>query len=374
MTPTRPKRLGVAIVVALLVCACDPGPVPFDPDMPIDAAARRAVIAGVLTRLRTNYVNPARVSLIVRGIETRERRGVYDSLTSARAFAESLTAHLQLLSKDRHLRVQFSSPALPRSPWRRDAAREPVDSARARGRRANFGFATSERLGGNVAYLEIRSFAFDPVLAEETVAKEMTRVADADALIIDVRRNGGGSPRLAALVSSYLFGPDSVHLSTLRWRRGGRVERMYTRNAVSGKRFGPDKPIFIVTARRTFSAAEAFAYGLKVRNRAQVVGDTTGGGAYVGGLHRVTDHFGVWVSAGRPESPVTGTNWERVGIPPDIYAPAAHAVRTAHREALLTLLAREEDPERYAELVRIAEDLRDPEELVVRGGGGTPSP
>jgi hypothetical protein len=354
--PPRPNP-GVAFGILLAAFACAPEPTPFNPDLPIDATTRHAVITGVLTRLRNNYVNPARVRVIVRGVRARERRGDYDSITSAREFAESLTAHLQLLSRDRHLRVQFSSSSLPASPWRRDAAREPPDSARARGRRANFGFAANERLRGNIGYLEIRSFAFDPGMAEETVAKELTRLADADALIIDLRKNGGGSPRLAALVSSYFFGPDSVHLSTLRWRGRSRTERMYTRGEVRGKRFGADKPLFIVTARRTFSAAESFAYGLQTAGRAVVVGDTTGGGAYVGGLHRVTDHFGVWVSAGKPESPVTGTNWERVGIRPDIPVPAWEALQTAHIEAVNTLLARATDEKRRGELEELLAEL-----------------
>jgi C-terminal processing protease CtpA/Prc len=277
-----------------------------------------------------------------RVIRSRRRRGHYAGLTTARALADSLTAHLQAVSRDRHLQVRYSHDPLPPFPWRRGSDTDPADSARAHGRRVRFGVGRPERLAGNVGYLEIRSFAFEPEWAEETVAQAMSDLDETDALIIDLRRNGGGSPRLAAFVASYFMGPDSVHLATLYWR-GPRTERVYTRSEVPGRRYGATRPLFVLTGRGTFSAAEGFAYNLQALGRAVIVGDTTGGGAHAGGLHRVTDHFGVWVPAARPVNPITGTNWERTGVRPDLVVPADSARHHAHRAALAQLRERATD-------------------------------
>lgn len=318
-------------------------------DSTVDAAERRAVIDGVLARLRSSYVWSDGARAMDRAIRARMRRGAYDSLTSARVFAESLTAHLRAAGRDNHVRVEYRAAPLPRHPWRRGAGADVDDSARARGRRTRFGIGRPRRLSGNVAYLEIRSFGFPAAWVEPMVTDVMRSVADADALIIDLRRNGGGSPRLTAFVSSYVIGSDSVHLATLYWRRG-RVEELWATPDVPGVRYGLERPVYVLTSRETFSAAEGFAYNLQARGRVVVVGDTTGGGAHAGGLHRVADHFGVWVPAARPVNPVTGTNWERVGVRPDIAVTPDAALRMAHLVALGTLLAGSSDSGQRADL------------------------
>lgn len=346
-------QLAVLLLAAGAAAACGPvrGPAAGSPDADLDAATRRAVIEGVAARIEASYVFRDRAAVIARAIRARARRGDYDGVTSAQALADSLTAHLQAAGRDRHLRVRYSHDILPAQPWRRSATTGGEDSLRARGRRANFGFGRPRRLLGDIAYVEIYDFGFEPQWAEATVADIMNDVKDAPALILDLRRNGGGSPRLAAFVTSYLVGPDSIHLSTLYWR-GNRVERVYTRTSVPGRRYGPDRPVYVLTSRATFSAAEGFAYSLQALGRAVIVGDTTGGGAHAGGLHRVTDHFGVWVPGARAVNPITKRNWERVGVRPDVPVSEREALAAAHALALRQLLEREPDAERRRRLER----------------------
>jgi len=263
--------------------------------MTVDAATRRQVIDGVLARLTEAYVFPDTAVAMERAIRDRVRRGEYERITSAQALADSLTAHLQTVTQDRHLRVRYSDEPLPRLDAQPGPTPEMEARARAFGRQVNFGFERVERLPGNVGYLEVRSFGFEPAWIEDVAAAAFTFLANTDALIIDVRRNGGGTPGMVAFVSSYLFGADSVHLNSLYWRPGNRTEHFYTRTRVPGVRYGPDRPVYVLTSRRTFSGAEEFAYNLQTRQRAVIVGDTTGGGAHPGGMQRVTDHFGVWV-------------------------------------------------------------------------------
>jgi C-terminal processing protease CtpA/Prc len=225
------------------------------------------------------------------------------------------------------------------------------------GKQVNFGFERVERLAGNVGYLEIRSFGFDPADIADVAAAAFTFLGRTDALIIDVRRNGGGSPFMVAHVASYLFGPQPVLLNSLYWRPRNRTDDFYTMRDLPGTRYGPDKPVYVLTSRNTFSGAEEFAYDLQTRKRAVIVGDTTGGGAHPGGMQRVTEHFGVFVPTGRAINPITKTDWERVGVRPDIAVASDQALRTAHLTALRGLRSKATDPERQRALDQAIADV-----------------
>ena len=328
------------ICTTLFTIACSrlPAQDRDQPDRTIDAAERHAVIDGVLDKLKQSYVFPDTAIVMERAIRARQRRGEYDRITSGRELAESLTSHLQAVSRDRHLRVRHSATILPVASDH-DAAPSPQDRAEARafGQRVNFGFERVERLAGNVGYLELRSFGFDVEDMKDVAAAAFTFLGNTDAVIIDVRRNGGGSPFMVAQVSSYLFGPDTVHLNSLYWRPGNRTDDFYTHRQIPGTRYGPDKPVYVLTSRNTFSGAEEFCYTLQTRKRATIVGDTTGGGAHPGGMQHVTDHFAVWVPTGRAINPITKTNWERVGVRPDVAVPSDQALKMAHLAALRTI-------------------------------------
>ena len=328
------------------------------PDGTVDAVMRRTVIDGILDRLKQAYVFPDTAAAMERAIRARQQRGEYDRITSARTFADSLTSHLQAISRDRHLRVRYSATVLPVASDHY-ADPDPAERAQARalGQRVNFGFERVERLPGNVGYLELRSFAFDVDDMKNAAAAAFTFLGNTDALIIDVRRNGGGSPFMIAQVSSYLFGPDTVLLNSLYWRPANRTDDFYTHRDIPGTRYGPDKPVYILTSRYTFSGAEEFTYNLQTRKRATIVGDTTGGGAHPGGMQRVTDHFAVWVPTGRAINPITKTNWERVGVRPDLPVASDQALRTAHLAALRGLRSTATDPERQRALDQAIADV-----------------
>lgn len=327
------------------------------PDRPIDAAERRIVIDGVIARLNGAYVFPDTAKAMEAAIRARQRRGAYDRITSSQAFAESLTAHLQAVSHDRHLRVRFVARGVPAGLGGDGPSPDDRAEAKVFGQRMNFGFERAERLPGNVGYLEIRSFGFDTADVSSVAATAFTFLGNTEALIIDVRRNGGGSPHMVAQVSSYLFGPEPVHLNSLYWRPDNRTDDFYTSATVPGTRYGPDKPLYVLTSRNTFSGAEEFTYNLQTRKRATIVGDTTGGGAHPGGPRRVTDHFAVWVPSGRAINPITKTNWERVGVRPDIAVASDQALRAAHLAALRNLRSKATDPERQQALDRAIADV-----------------
>jgi C-terminal processing protease CtpA/Prc len=302
------------------------------PDLTIDAATRTQVVDGILKRLNDSYVFPDMAKKMEQSIRERVEKKEYDQITSAKAFATRLTDDLQAVSHDKHLRVRYSNQAIPE----RGERREPTAEEREQRKRdltwMNHGFAKVERLPGNIGYLEFLNF-MDEELGADTVAAAMNFVNGTDALIIDMRRNGGGNPAMVALVCSYLFGNEPVHLNDLYWREGNRTDEFWTKKDVAGKRY-LNKDVYVLTSKRTFSGAEEFTYNLKNLKRATIVGETTGGGAHPGGGFRINEHFGMFVPRGRAISPITKTNWEGTGVSPDISVPADQALHVARIMAL----------------------------------------
>ena len=321
-----------ALVVTLQMSTVGFGQQPEQKDLTIDAAMRTHVIDGMLSRLNQSYVFPETAKKMEEAIRERVSKKEYDQITSAKQFAAKLTSDLQDVSHDKHLRVRYSYDAIPD----RGPRREPTAEEREQQKRdliwMNHGFTKVERLDGNIGYIDFRGF-LDPDLGADTVAAAMNFVNGTDALIIDMRYNGGGNPAMVALVCSYLFGPEPVHLNDLYWREGNRTDEFWTRKEVSGKRY-LDKDVYVLTSKRTFSGAEEFTYNLKNLKRATIIGETTGGGAHPGGGFRITEHFGMFVPTGRAISPITKTNWEGTGVTPDIAVPADQALVVARLMAL----------------------------------------
>jgi hypothetical protein len=82
-------------------------------------------------------------------------------------------------------------------------------------------------------------------------------------------------------------------------------------------------------------------------------GETTAGVANPRGGHRLSDHFGVFIPAGRAINPLTRTNWEGTGIKPDKEIKANEALKEGCIQLLNKLLKSTKDKEK-AEHVREA--------------------
>ena len=204
-------------------------------------------------------------------------------------------------------------------------------------KRINGGFEKVERLQGNVGYVDFRFFGQHPI-AFKAVDSAFAFLQNTDALIIDLRQNGGGSPEMVAYICSYLFGDEPVHLNDLYFRPSNETRQYWTSPSVPGPRY-LDKPVYVLTSSRTFSGAEECSYNLKNLKRATIVGETTGGGAHPGGSERLSDYFTAFIPSGRAINPITKTNWEGTGVEPDIKVAAAEALKTAHADAVGKLLA-----------------------------------
>jgi C-terminal processing protease CtpA/Prc len=198
--------------------------------------------------------------------------------------------------------------------------------------RTNCGFEKAERLAPNIGYLKFNMFA-NPEICGPTASAAMNLLGSVDALIIDLRENGGGDPKMVAYICSYLF-DERTHLNDLYHRKENRTEEFWTTPDVPGKRLGSKPPVFVLTSRRTFSGGEEFTYNLKNLKRATIVGETTGGGAHPVSGHRIDDHFTIGVPFARAINPISKTNWEGVGVEPDVKVAAADALETAKKLAV----------------------------------------
>jgi len=320
---------------------------PDQPPLPIDAETANTVIDEALKRLEAEYVFPEVAAQMVQAIRKRQADKEYAAIKTGQALADRLTKDLQAVSKDKHLRITCSTDKLPKLPDGSEQDKGPTpqmkEEMRQMGQWMNAGYREVKRLSGNVGYLAVDGF-LPPDVAAEPAAAAMNFLANTDALIIDLRKNGGGDPESVALLCSYFFGSQSVHLNSLYSRKENKTEEYWTRKEVAGKRY-LSKDVYVLIAPRTFSGAEEFAYDLQTQKRAVLVGQTTGGGAHPGGLGPLGDHFMMFVPTGRAINPITKTNWEGVGVKPDVAVPADAALDKAHELAIQTLLKNAKDEE-----------------------------
>jgi hypothetical protein len=310
------------------------------PDIVINAATRAEVIEGVLKHLNDAYVFPEVAKRMEAAIRLRVQRKEYEQITSATTLARTLTSHLQEVSRDKHLQVLFNYeprplPALQRNPTPEQLG-EFRRSALSQSSSINHGFKRVERLDGNLGYLRV-DLLVDPEFGGDTAAAAMSFVSNTHALIIDLRNCNGGVPEMVALLSTYLFEGQPVHLNDIYERASNRTQQFWTLPYVSGKRYA-GKDVYILTSSRTASAAEEFAYNLQQLKRATIVGEVSAGAANPGGGVRINEHFQVFVPTGRAINPVTGTNWEGVGVKPDVLVSEEEALRRAQLVALNKLI------------------------------------
>jgi len=297
----------------------------------IDASARKRVIDRAAALLDSFYVFPDVAKRMGDSARVRLARGTYDAYDVGPLFARRLTDDLRAVSHDKHLAVRYSGRALPPPPANVGKPPQPSAEETAEEHRfldgVNCGFDKVERMDGNIGYLKFGAFA-DADYCAPTVAAAMTFVANTRALIVDLRENGGGQPKMVALIASYLF-DRRTHLNDLWTRSTDSTAEFWTLDSIAGKRFGGTKPVYVLTSSNTFSGAEEFTYDLKSLKRATIVGETTGGGAHPVRNRPIDEHFSIGVPFARAINPITKTNWEGVGVAPDRKVSAADALATA---------------------------------------------
>ncbi|WP_282161216.1 S41 family peptidase [Ulvibacterium marinum] len=313
----------------------------------ISAQEKKQVIDSISTILESSYVFPEVALKMTDFLKIQLQDNKYDGIKDAQEFAQKLTEDIQSVSKDLHLRVRFDPEGIARRRNAELSAEDSVALAERRlrnNRRSNYGFREAKILDGNIGYLNLTGFFGVSEEAGAAAAATMNFLSNTDALIIDLRRNGGGSPAMIQLITSYLYGPEPVHLNNFYNRADDEQTQTWTLPYVPGKR-RPDVPVYVLTSSSTFSAAEEFSYNLRNQERATLIGEVTGGGAHPGGTQIATERFAIFVPDGRAINPITQTNWEGTGVEPHIKVSAKDALETAKLKALEMLLKKNEGKE-----------------------------
>ncbi|MGW4648403.1 S41 family peptidase [Kitasatospora sp. NPDC004289] len=287
------------------------------------------ILDAALDKITAGYVFPDLTGPIAEALRGKLADGAYEGLSEP-DFCAAVTADLQAVCPDKHLRLLWNEEAVPVE--EEDSPEEEKARWLAHYREGNFGIAKVERLEGNVGYLDLR-FIPDADAGEAAIGAAMQLVAHTEKLVIDLRQCRGGSPNGVALWCSHFFGDDEVHLNDIYERATDSTRQYWTYPNTPGPRY-LDRPVTVLTAAFTFSGGEELAYNLQALKRATLVGETTRGGAHPTDRIALTPHIAVTVPAARSINPVTGTNWEGVGVKPDVEAKAEDAL-----DAALTVLA-----------------------------------
>ena len=347
---SAPLRHRLAVFAIALVVTLAAPALAAPPRVPpaVDAQGRAAIIDDVTAALNEIYVFPETAKKMEEHVRHQLQAGAYDRLGTLDVFTQKLTEDLRSVSHDLHLGVSWD-PEPPAGDTGGPPPAEQQARFAAQVRRDNYCFRKIEHLAGNVGYLKLDCFA-PAELGGGTAVAAMGFLAGSDALIFDLRDNGGGSPSMIQLLTSYLMGGEPTHLNSFYIRKGDKTEQFWTQAWVPGTRL-PDVPVFVLTSNRTFSAAEEFTYNLKNLKRATIVGETTGGGAHPVDRHRVKGYpVSMSLPFGRAVNPISGTNWEGTGVEPDVKTPAAEALAAAHSRALTVLADKATDPGQKAEI------------------------
>ncbi|MFD8697937.1 S41 family peptidase [Kitasatospora purpeofusca] len=280
------------------------------------------VVDSVADLVREHYVFPDVARELADLLRRRNAEDAYPA-GSGEELADAVTADLRSVNGDLHLALKHHDVPVP------SGQGEAVLAEMRRKFDANLGGVPRvELLDGGVAVLEISSHMFPLDWAAQPLAAALSLVAPAEALILDLRRNLGGDPDTVAFVCGYLL-DGRTHLNTMLSKQGERVAQSWTPPFVPGARFGADKPLYVLTSGKTFSAGEELAYDLQQLGRAETVGEATRGGAHPRDGWTVHPHLELSVPVARAVNPVSGTNWEGTGVRPDVPCAAEDALDRA---------------------------------------------
>jgi len=330
----------------------------------IDRVAKSAIIDSLTTALNEIYVFPDVAKKIEKGLRNNLKKKKYDDIGTLEEFTSRLTEDMEEIAHDGHLWIRPAREEELNRAQRDEPTDEEIAANRARLAYTNYGFEKVGRMPGNIGYLKFNGFSHS-LDAGPTAIAAMNFLGNCDALIIDLRDNGGGSPSMIQLISSYFF-EEPTHLNTFYIRRSDEYAQFWTQRHVEGKRL-VDVPLYVLTSNRTFSGAEEFTYNMKNLERATIIGETTGGGAHPTGVHIFSDtKVAASIPFGRAINPITNTNWEGTGIEPHIQVPRDEALDVAKIEAMKGILessAEEWKKDGIRFIVERLEALRNPAEV-----------
>ncbi len=308
------------------------------------------IIKELCAKIEKYYIFPDKSKKISQYILNKLEQGSYINITDPVAFERVISNDLVEISNDHHFYFEYE-PKMARESLQNgyEVTEESDDEFPELKNRLkyerykNFSIIKAERLPGNIGYVKLNDVP-PAEFAGEIIVGVFQFLANTDALIFDLRNNGGGYPSMVALISSYLMKPGTKLLTSIFETTKEEPFQSRTLPYVPGIRF-PHKPVYILISRRTASGAEELAYVLKMLKRATLIGETTRGAAHPVEIFPISDKFVIWLPIGRPINPISKENWEAKGVSPHINVPQEKALEKAHILALNELINKDSDRE-----------------------------
>lgn len=309
----------------------------------LDKLAIKNSVQSINTAIQENYVYPDKAVLITNFLNKQYKSGKYNQLTSFKDFADNITADIRSIQNDRHLRIEYN-PKLEQDIIRFNNSQENKDEINetdiSKEKAQNFFFKKLEILPPNIGYIEFTNFALQSEEAQKTIRSAMQFLSNTDALIIDLRSNRGGSGKSNNILG-YFFKE-----RTKTGRSFNRITNTWTENFVEPAEFFLDIPLYVLTSKRTFSAAEGFAYILQNQHNATIVGEPTNGGAHLTRSFSLGNGFVGFIPYLRSENEKTHTDWEGTGVIPDVSTTAENTLLIAQNEILKVKLEKSNQNEK----------------------------
>jgi len=274
------------------------------------------------------YVIPELGTQMGDHLKSRRKEGVFKNITDPNDFVNTITNELRSISNDKHLFMYVGANPDEQTKEDRNLNRllRKIDREK-----DNFGLNRIEILDGNIGYMNIESVMYSEE-AVEVLSSALEFLSNTYTIIFDLRNNSrGGDPMYMAYLFSYFF-ESPTHINSIYWRDRDRTDEFWTQSEVPVKKM-VDIPLFVLTSNKTFSGAEEFAYDLQALKRAEIIGEVTAGGANPASTWVVYEDLRMSIPFGRAINPVTGSNWEGVGVKPDIEVPADEALEIAIEKA-----------------------------------------
>jgi hypothetical protein len=303
----------------------------------VNEQQKSKIIQELSKLLQERYIFPKVAKKITRKLEDDFEKGEYQNINDLSSLALKLRKTLHEISKDKHLCVLYDQEHLKRiidnGNNKKETEKLELQNAIRIGKKENFGFLKVEILEGNIGLIDLRRFYNTKIKeAGKAATAALQFLRNTDAIIFDLRNNGGGEPEMVQLLASYFF-EDRTRLNSIERPYEGYVEQYWTYPYLPGKKHS-DKDLYILTSKNTFSAAEDFIYALQCQKRVIIVGEITKGGAHPVDFFSIQDLLVLMLPTGRAFNTITNDNWEEKGIKPDIEVPFNDIFDTTYLMAL----------------------------------------
>lgn len=314
----------------------------------LSPAQRSAIVQAVKAAYAKSYVFPNKVPAILAQLDKGLKSGRYNGV-SANEFAGQITSDLQAASKDGHAYLQYDPQRYAAATAEAGGGAAAPDLGAfeaAAARRDNHGLAELRILPGNVRYLKIAGFRWVPDESGQAYDDAMRFLRGGDAVVIDLRGNGGGASEAVQYLVSHFLKAGTLEITFLQAGHDP-VQTRVLDNLPAGRLIG--KPLYVLTDQGTASAAESFAYDVQQFRIGKLIGAGTAGAANNNEIVPIAPGFMLSVSTGRPVHPVSKTNWEGTGVQPDVVTAPPQALDQAQVLALQALAASAATPDLKAD-------------------------